>query len=483
MSLCLCFVFLSGFLSITGYSSDVKTGVTTASINVRTGPGTNYKILTVLPKNFMVTIFDTVNSDTTKDPWYLVEFNYNGTFYSGCYVSSTYVSVIGDNISDVVPNEYESYISALKAEHPNWNFKFLYTDLEWNKVLDAENKLGTSLISKYNNPESYFSKAEGAYNPSTGNYIPLDGSSWFQAHPDVVAYYIDPRNFLSDEKSLFQFELLSYNSELQNLDGVKKILSGTFMNNAYISTGLPSGNADLTGDSNVDIADAMKLFQFVSGKISSLGDYYSRADFTDDGNVDIADAMKLFQFVSGKISSIVTSDKISYAEAFMIAGQTSSVSPYHLAARSIQEVGTGGSGSTSGNYGNYPGIYNFYNIGASSGTDPISNGLNWASTSLANDKYLRPWNNQYKSIVGGAIYIEKGYIGVGQDTLYLQKFDVESNFNGTFSHQYMTNIQATVSESARVYKNYSQISALDSSFTFVIPYYIGMPSTPCRLPS
>lgn len=474
----------TGYVSIVPNEvSDSRSGVTTGSVNVRSGPGTNYSIIyNNLPQGVMLTIVGEYSSSSTSKPWYKVEFNYGGKFYSDCYVSSGYVSIIRNNISSDVPAVYQSYISALKAKHPNWNFQFLYTGLEWNAVMAGENVLGRSLISGRSNPESYFSKAEGAYNSTTGKYIPQDGSSWYQAHPDVVAYYVDPRNFLSDDKYVFQFETLSYDASAQNLSGVNKIISNTFMNNVNISTGEQTGSADLTGDGNVDIADAMKLFQFVSGEIAALGDYSSRADLTGDGNVDIADAMKLFQFVSGMISSIGSS-QITYAEAFMRAGQTSLVSPYHLAARVIQEVGSKGSGSTSGNYGSYPGIYNFYNIGAYAGSDPISNGLKWASASTENDVYLRPWNNQYKSIVGGAIYIGKSYINAGQNTLYLQKFDVESNYNGTYWHQYMGNIQAPVSESSTVYKNYSNMSMLDNSFTFVIPYYNNMPSAPCRLPS
>ena len=474
----------SGYVSIVpAETPDSKSGVISSKANVRSGPGTNYSLVYEdLPQGVMVTIVGEFSSSTTSKPWYKVEFNYGGRFYSDCYISSGLVSVIEDNISSDVPAEYQSYITALKAKHPNWNFEFLYTGLDWNAVMNGENVLGRSLVSGRSNPTSYFSKAEGAYDSSTGKYIPQDGTSWYQAHPDVVAYYMDPRNFLTDDKYIFQFELLSYNSSLQDLAGVNKILNNSFMSNAYISTGEQSGSADLTGEGNVDIADAMRLFQFVSGKISTLGDYYSRADFTGDGNVDIADAMKLFQFVSGKIDSI-GSTSITYAEAFMKAGEISSVSPYHLAARVIQEVSRNGSGSTSGNYGNYPGIYNFYNIGASAGSDPISNGLKWASTSSEDEKYLRPWNSRYKSIVGGAIYIEKGYIGSGQDTLYLQKFDVESNYHGTYWHQYMGNIQAPASESSTVYKNYSNMSMLGYSFTFVIPYYNNMPSTPCKLPA
>lgn len=42
------------------------------------------------------------------------------------------------------------------------------------------------------------------------------------------------------------------------------------------------------------------------------------------------------------------------------------------------EVGRNGSGSVSGTVEGYEGYYNFYNIGATAGTNPVLNGLKYA---------------------------------------------------------------------------------------------------------
>ena len=78
--------------------------------------------------------------------------------------------------------------------------------------------------------------------------------------------------------------------------------------------------------------------------------------------------------------------------------------------------------------------------------------------SSANEKatYLLPWNNQYKAIVGGAIFIGKQYINRGQDTIYLQKFNVTDT--STYSHQYMANVEAANSEAIKLYNGYSNVS-------------------------
>lgn len=69
----------------------------------------------------------------------------------------------------------------------------------------------------------------------TYSYTPIEGSNWFQAHGQVVSYHIDPRNFLN-EKGVFQFEELTYNASVQNLNGVKAIIKGSFMDGVKIQT-------------------------------------------------------------------------------------------------------------------------------------------------------------------------------------------------------------------------------------------------------
>lgn len=128
----------------------------------------------------------------------------------------------------------------------------------------------------------------------------------------------------------------------------------------------------------------------------------------------------------------------------------------------------------------YEGIYNFYNIGAYSSTEAggaIANGLKWASTG---DTYNRPWNDRYKSITGGAEYIGKNYINVGQNTLYLEKFNVTST--NRYDHQYMTNIEAPNSEATKTVSAYGVIDK-DMSIIFSIPVYNNMPDKPCEVPS
>ena len=176
----------------------------------------------------------------------------------------------------------------------------------------------------------------------------------------------------------------------------------------------------------------------------------------------------------------------TYGDLILRGAQTSLVSPYHLASRIKQEVGPFLSHSSiSGTVPGYEGLYNFYNIGATSSTEPmgaIKNGLQYAkdgkgASQETKNKYLIPWNTKERSITGGAIFIGSSYINVGQNTIYFQKFHViDTNGSGLFWHQYMTNVLAPYSESKSIYNGYQKAGMLDTSMSFIIPVYNNMPN-------
>ncbi|MHB1483550.1 MAG: cadherin-like beta sandwich domain-containing protein [Saccharofermentanales bacterium] len=301
------------------------------------------------------------------------------------------------------PESYKAALRALHSKYPNWLFTAYNTNLNWNDVIDNEDSGATSLIWKNNLPAEYM-KSD----------VIMDGTSFVTASRAAVEYYVDPRNFF-DEKSIFQFEQLTYQKTMHTLTGIQKLLSGS----------------GLTGRESM----------------------------------------------------------------FLNAAIESHVSPYHLAARSRQEVtrwdpiglSTIATGKYTGANNRYYGLYNFYNIGTGSSTDSnllTQRGLEFAMGNYSDGtpkpaelrlKYHMPWNTEEKAIIGGGIYIGENYINKGQDTLYLQKFDVDPT-DGYYNHQYMQNVQAPYSEAQGSYKAYSLTSALNNSFAFKIPVYLGMPA-------
>ena len=221
-----------------------------------------------------------------------------------------------------------------------------------------------------------------------------------------------------DDTHIFEFENLSYNEEIHTIDGVKKIIAGI----EYMN-----------GDSKVT---------------------YTKTD----GTIEALDK--------------------SYSEIIMEAAKSAKISPYHLVLRIMQEQGRKNiPGSTAtGTYEGYVGYYNFLNIEASGSTDReiTINGLETAR----NNK----WTNPEISIIEGAKILAKYYINDGQDTLYLQKFDVDDSDNIMFWYQYMQNLSAPLTESEEIAEIYKELNIKNSKMEFIIPVYENMPKTKCEKP-
>ncbi len=425
-ALVLLFAVLSSGFSFMAFAegTEVYAVVNATSVRVRSGPGTNYDALKDDGGSFiylnighrLTVLSDPLPSeDGGKEPWYEVSFTYQNKEYRG-YFRSDYMTLIQTSTdpSDedfetsiaAFPEDYKVYLRTLHEQHPAWRFELLDTGLDWSVVQDNENVLGRSLVNS--SILSYRSTAPGSYSWDTDTYFPLEAGIFYQAAPALVAYYMDPRNFLN-EKDIFQFEKLSYDPVMQTEDGARAMLAGSFMENATIK--------DLDGN---------------------------------DSN---------------------------YVNAFMQSAQNANVSLYHLIARCIQEVGrSGNAAGTSGTVSGYEGYYNFFSVGANTGAIA---GLKYAMQTNAAD--FRPWDTQYKSIMGGGVFIGSNYINRGQDTLYLQKFCVVGN--SLYYHQYMTNISGAYSEALIMRNGYADLGLLDTAFTFKIPVYRNMPEAICAAPA
>ena len=208
-------------------------GTTTAydGLNVRKGPGTGYERLTTLPGGTSVTI-----TGSAKDSGGKVWYKYQYSASQDGYMCSDYVTVktvTSDSQFEAYmtaqgfPESYKPGLRMLHAAHPQWVFKADKLGYSWSSALSKETaKPGTNLVSS-SSPVSYRSTAAGAYNASNNTWTRYDGS-WYAASEKVVAYYMDPRNFLS-ENGIYQFMTHRYDSATQNESTVAAVISGSFM--------------------------------------------------------------------------------------------------------------------------------------------------------------------------------------------------------------------------------------------------------------
>jgi len=417
----------------------------TSTLNVRKEASTQSVILMSIPKKTEVTILG------TSGTWYKVTVTYNSKTVTG-YVAKEYITIKEESSNDTstedkenkddtdtsvtdqsfevllanFPESYKASLRALHTQYPNWKFVAVNTNLDWATVIANESVVGRNVIQS-NYPRGTSTLAPFSYlSTEAGAYdwstdkYVVKDGSNWYSANSQVISYYMDPRNFLNSTDIFQFEALAYDAS-QKDTVVQSILNNTFM----------SGN-------------------------------YSVVDSATN------------QTVTG-----------SYKQAFMDAGKTAAANPYFLATRVKQEVGVNGSNSTSGTYKGYEGIYNFYNSGAFDGTNAVAKGLQWAKGGASNaTTYGRPWTTPYKSIVGGAQYIAKNYINVGQNTLYFQKFNVKpTDSSQLYIHQYMTNVQAPYSEGRTTRTAYNAMGILSDAMVFYIPVYNNMPAAACQLPA
>lgn len=359
--------------------------------------------------------------------------------------------IVGKNIYDIMadtsfeqtlksfPESYRPYIQALHDKHPNWTFEAFNTGLDWNEVLKNEALLKRKLVPAaghsmslgladlksngewawYQTPTAWkaYDDVAGAYNYSANNWVSFDTGYWNQASTSAISYIMDPRNWLN-ESYIYMFEKLSYDGNHDTVELVNSTLNGTFMCNAKCP-GAPNN--------------------------------------------------------------------MTYAQVIVEAAKKSKVSAIHLAVRLRQEKGTSndelgkgvstkdGSHFYQANGDGNTVYYNFFNIGAA------GDGKQTVINNGGKEAKAEGWTSPYLAIMGGAVKVYTGYIGIGQDTIYFEMFSVV-NPKYYYWKQYAQNLTATLTEGSKIYETYKNAGLLNSSFVFRIPVYKNMPSS-CKKPA
>ena len=344
----------------------------------------------------------------TKPTWTLSEdkLSYTKTFDTNMNYETPVEDIYGNEIwvrvvikiytdlgdfSSLDESKYPGYKQALQQlqnQHPNWNIRVLYTGLDWNDVINAEDQVVSgspkSLIHEYyGNQSAEWRNGTEKYDVS---------QEYYRASRKAIEYMMDPRNSLQ-AAWIFQFQDLS--SSTGTREEIARMVSGTFL------------------------------------------------------------------------------DTDSIINTIMSTAQEQGISPFHIVSRILQEQGNDGSGIMNGY--EYLGrkVYNLFNINVSGDvTTGILAGARYA--------YERGWFTPEASIKGGAEFLKNNYIGNGQTTLYFQKYNVVSS--PLYGNQYMTNIRGANDEGNIIYNSYNKSGIVNSSFTFIIPVYENMPSTPCPRP-
>lgn len=423
-------IFIMFLCMVDCYAATTARAYINSTCNVRTGPGTqNTKIgLAYIGSNYTLvedkTYQDTNNHYDCNSDWYQIYYNGSKT----AYVCGDHVDVVKSYSTDDVtpsttceiemsnlgfPSSYWGGLCALKEKHPNWQFVPLKINYDWTYIVNKESSCGVNLIYGNDINSSFVDSTCTAYD---SGYVGITQTG--------VAYYMDPRNFLSD-RFIFQFQALNYDNNFASsyVNAVTNIIGGSSVYKYHLNLG--NNLAELI-NSNGQTLNVSPIFT-ASRILQELGS-----------------SDTLYSLYSG---NYVADASTSYGQKFI---------------------------ELTGNASAYKGYYNFYNFGVSDSCVQ-SYGTTYCGLNYA---YRLGWNSVNSAIQGGLSQIANNYIAAGQHTGYLQKFNVnQSNTSDIATHQYMTNVAAPSSESATTYNTYNNLGILESEFIFHIPIYNNMNAT------
>ena len=343
------------------------------------------------------------------------------------------------------PEAYKVKLRELHEIHPNWYFEPFFPTVSWSEIINIEyvTNMTANLISTgnmqvggvesswYPTPTSWKCiDIPGAFNWSQNQWVVFNGSNWIKTSREALCYVMDPRNWLT-ENNIFMFEQMSYPSNMSDqtlYNTLVKMIDNTFMDCDFASIIDDDGNPI---DYARTILDAGKKYGvspiylcaiiiIEQGKGTKVGDIYKPTGVHAIGTV--------------------TSDGVNFTLA---TGTESTI------------------------------YYNYFNIQATGASKQavINSGGVYAKS--------HGWTTPYKAIMGGAQFLASGYINVGQDTTYTQKFNIVT---GKYWHQYWQNVLAPVSLGSTSQKNYAQADLMDLPFTFKIPVYQDMEFTNSTYP-
>ena len=243
------------FGGMTAYAASWQGVVKATTLNVRSGPGTSYSSVDTLGNNTSVTVLSQTTG-TDGQVWYQISYGNGKTGYARHdFIKEPVVYSASDSSFEAwmtqqgFPESYKNELRGLHQQYPNWVFKAQHTGLDWNTVIAEQSKVGRNLVYK-TSKSSWKSTAQGAFDWANNSWPGFDGAAWQAASSEIISYYMDPRNFLS-EPYIYQFELQSYDPSTQTKEGLQKIVEGTFLEGTAL---IPADGSQIEGGEIVEVA-------------------------------------------------------------------------------------------------------------------------------------------------------------------------------------------------------------------------------------
>lgn len=295
------------------------------------------------------------------DKWYKIRYHGNKVGYVCSNDTATYeqltlpsseyteteATYANSLLAQGFTNNYIPYLMKIKRNHPNWDFKAVNTNIDWSSFVSRQSNMNL-LSSSVTTYLSYYT-----------NMIKKSGN-WYYTNYGTNAYFLDPRNFLSD-RFIFMFENLGYD-EVNHTD----TLLQTFLNGTWLNT------------------EEIRGYFMKAARDYNVSPTHLAARVIQEGGSN-----PNYEPITGTYNGSMNGISLyGFYNFYNINAPSDWVQGLCYAAGYWYESSTGI-------------------------CEPVSN-----------PKYGRPWNTIEKAILGGAQFIAEDYIMIGQNTLYTQKFDI-----------------------------------------------------------
>ena len=236
-------VFSTAFCANFKVSAESNIGIITGeSVALRSAPNTysGTSVYERLSINTEVEILEKVSGNEAESGhgtvWYKVKHGSNVGYVYGYYIRFKTIIVDGDFETQIsqFPESYKPYLRNLHAIYPNYKFIPDKLNMSFSDAVSAEYnglcKMAPIGWPVYGDERWYSSQPQGF--DKDGNRISVDGSGWYYASRSAIAYFMDPRNFLSGN-DFYMFAQQGYDKSLHSADLLKSVIKGTFLENGY----------------------------------------------------------------------------------------------------------------------------------------------------------------------------------------------------------------------------------------------------------
>lgn len=426
-------VFILLFGSVVTKAETKTAYVTELDVKLYASPTTDSEELATLSHTTVIVLGEEITGE--EYPWYKVSYlNTEGYIY-GQWLSINTPAIPLDQAAETAfqeslnlfPESYRGYLSALHDIYPRWKFvpDYFYgenkTPISFEDAVNEQYKNNRKHV-ELSQSVAWRSMYKNAFNWDAKDWKIYDSDRWVSASKEVIAYYMDPRNFLNNVH-IYMFVKQSFDANTQTEAGLLPIIENTFLATPY--------------------------------------------EYNPSHEVDA--------LYGG-----------SYPSVIMAAANASGVNPYIIASKILIEQGKGESSLISGTYvsetaGDFSGYYNFFNWGASGeGTEAVivsgltraqSEGWNSRATSIIEG--AKKLSNSYISQNQDTYY----YMAFNVANAFNKLNDPNStDQKNPYWHQYESAVYAAYNKAVKLSKTYS--SNLNAALEFRIPVYADMPDAP-----